>query len=738
MFERALWITADPNNKDPNKKWNVRTKIEEMPPAPYITRGFDTAAKAVSATLSIAALGQGAYYINGVRVPDSYLPTQPKNPMKTVPYRVYDVTDMLQPGRNRIGVILGNIGYNDLAVHDWRSNTKMLCQLDLRYDDGTEQSIVSDSSWRYHASPTLFSMFKCGEKYDARLAIPDWCMPDFDDSGFERVSLSRSPGGKLERSVCPPVRVKKELRGREISPGVFDFGEHGSGWVRIAVRGRAGSEIVIRYAENLTEDGRHVDQSNMVLPWDNKDMGHTDRYILCGKGEELWEQLFSYHGFRYAEITGAYDTLEATARIAYTDMPLVSAFECDNEIVNGIHQACLNSIRSNCHGALTDCPTREQSYWTGDAMFSAQAVNLAFDAEGMFTDWLRTFQDEQFPDGSLPCHIPTYDSLFGANFASGADWDSVIFHAPYYLFKYSGNRGIVDMMWDNMNRSLAFLGHSSESCLISNGIGDWAALEMLRLIRDPAFDIIGMCPKEITDTAYYRMDTLMMAHMAGLTGREEQPYRTLAENIRRDFRARYVREGRLTVRHITALSMAIFTGMLDEDEAKAEAAALNQMIVDDGYQFTCGLHGMRTIFDVLTRYGYAETLFKTVTNTQHYGYGYSVSHGFRTLPEHFAFDVKLAGARTRVCSRNHHYMSFVDTWFFEYLAGIQVLGFGQEGVRIAPCFVEGIGSLRAELRGIRVAYDAKEIRVDSPQPFTFVYDGKEKAYPAGSYGFPRG
>lgn len=118
-------------------------------------------------------------------------------------------------------------------------------------------------------------------------------------------------------------------------------------------------------------------------------------------------------------------------------------------------------------------------------MFSAQAVNLAFDAEGMFTDWLRTFQDEQFPDGSLPCHIPTYDSLFGANFASGADWDSVIFHAPYYLFKYSGNRGIVDMMWDNMNRSLAFLGHSSESCLISNGIGDWAALEMLRLIRDP-------------------------------------------------------------------------------------------------------------------------------------------------------------------------------------------------------------------------------------------------------------
>lgn len=115
------------------------------------------------------------------------------------------------------------------------------------------------------------------------------------------------------------------------------------------------------------------------------------------------------------------------------------------------------------------------------------------------------------------------------------------------------------------------------------------------------------------------------------------------------------------------------------------------MIVDDGYQFTCGLHGMRTIFDVLTRYGYAETLFKTVTNTQHYGYGYSVSHGFRTLPEHFAFDVKLAGARTRVCSRNHHYMSFVDTWFFEYLAGIQVLGFGQEGVRIARALWRGSG-----------------------------------------------
>ena len=156
-------------------------------------------------------------------------------------------------------------------------------------------------------TPTLFSMFRCGEKYDARLAIPDWCMPDFDDSGFEPVSLSRSPGGRLERSVCPPIRVKKELPGKQLAPGLFDFGEHGSGWVRIAVRGPAGSEIVIRYAENLTEDGQHVDQSNMVLPWDNKDMTHTDRYILCGEGEETWEQLFSYHGFRYVEITGAYD-----------------------------------------------------------------------------------------------------------------------------------------------------------------------------------------------------------------------------------------------------------------------------------------------------------------------------------------------------------------------------------------------------------------------------------------------
>lgn len=737
MFDHALWITADPNNKDPNKKWNVRKELEEMPPAPYITRGFDVAQHLTSAIFSIAALGQGAYYLNGMRIPDSYQPTQPKNPMKTVPYRVYDVTDMLRPGRNRLGVILGNIGYNDLAVYNWRSNAKMLCQQDLHYADGTETTIVSDSSWRCHASPTLFSMFRCGEKYDARLAIRDWCMPDYDDSGFEHVSLSRSPGGRLERSVCPPIRVKKMLPGKEIAPGIFDFGEHGSGWVRITVRGTAGSEIVIRYAENLTADGQHVDQSNMVLPWDNKDVTHTDRYILCGEGEETWEQLFSYHGFRYVEITGAYDALTVTACIAYSDMPLVSSFSCDNEIVNGIHQACLNSIRTNCHGALTDCPTREQSYWTGDAMFSAQAVNLAFDAEGMFTDWLRTVKDEQFPDGSLPCAIPTYNYLFGANFASGVDWDSVIFHVPYYLFKYSGNRDVVDMMWDNMNRSLSFFGHSSESNLVANGIGDWAALEMLRLIDDPAFDIIGMCPKEITDTAYYRMDTLMMAHMAKLTGRDEQPYLSLAEDIRRDFRARYVQEGRVTVRHITAISMAIFTGMLTDQEAEREAAALNQMIVDDGYQFTCGLHGMRTLFDVLTRYGYVETVFRTVTNTEHYGYGYSVSHGFKTLPEHFAFDVKLAGARTRVCSRNHHYMAFVDAWFFECLAGIQVHGFGREGVRIAPCFVEGIGSLQAELRGIRVSYDAQEIRVDCPQPFTIVLEGTEAAYPAGSYIFPR-
>lgn len=704
MFENAKWIT-----RSPWIRWGIENNPELFPPSPYITRSFVIEKQLDKAMLHIAGLGQAAYYLNGDRIPDSYRPTQVANPMLTVLYRSFDITALLKSGRNRIGVTLGNNLYNDRRVSRWRSTTKMIAQLELTYKDGSTDLIVSDTSWKTADSPTLFSMNRCGEKYDARKEIQGWCSADFDDTGWDNAHICKGPGGILRTTECPPVRVKREIPGKEIASGLFDFGENVSGWVRLNVTGRRGVEVTAKYSELLTEDKKHANQKN-ILSNVYGPMAHKDIYILKGGEEEEFEQLFSYHGFRYVEVEGEYDNVKVTALVSHTDIPPTADFTCDNDTINRIHELCVRSILTNCQDVLLDCPHREQNEWTGDGMLSAESASMGFDSYGMFYEWMLKFKDDQLPNGALPCIIPAKDALWEYNFANGPDWDSAIFHIPYYCFKYSGDRRIVDTMWENMNRSLQYFSTLSENGLLRAGVGDWAASG-------------ETCDKEITDTAYYRIAALMMAEMAEATGRSGTPYLELAERIKADFREKYVKDGMLADDHQAALAAVLFSKMMDGEEIATTARRLADHMKASGCHFICGVHGLRMIFDALSENGYTQVLFDTVVNPEYPGYGHMVKSGFTTLPEWFNY-----GA-----SQNHHFRSMVDTWFYKYLAGIRFNGFGFEHVEISPVFVAGITKLTAKVKGIKVSYDSEKITVCSPVAFTF----RQKRYLAGEYVFKK-
>ena len=708
MFENAKWIT-----RTPWIKWDFAKDPALLPPSPYLARAFVVEKPLASAVLNIVGLGQAAYYINGERIPDSVRPTHTFAPVRTVVYNTYNVTDLLREGKNRFGVTLGNNAYNDTGVTRWRSTTKMIAQLDLMYTDGETETIVSDASWKTADSPTVFSLRRCGEKYDARLEINGWCDADFDDSNWDAAYITKGPGGVLRPAICPPIKEIRRIAGKEIAPGVFDFGENTSGYVHMTVSGKRGEELGIKYAERLTEDQLHVDQSN-ILAGIYKPMAHKDVYVLKGEGEEQFEQLFSYHGFRYAEVEGNYDTVMLTAVVTHTDMPAVSEFFCDDQIINAIHKACVRSIVTNCQGAPIDCPHREQNEWTGDGMLSAEAISLGFDAYDMFYDWMLKFKDDQYPDGCLPCIIPVKEETWGYNFANGPDWDSAIFHIPYYCYKYTGDRRIVDTMWENMERSLKYFGTLSDTRLLNCGVGDWAQVGV-------------RCDREITDTAYYRIGALMMAEMAMATERDPVPFLELAAEIKRDFRAKYVKDGKMTDPHETALSAAVFARMLDGEEIAVAAKQLADTVAANGYRFVCGVHGLRMIFDALSENGYAQTVFDTVTNPAYPGYAHAIASGLDTLPENLDY----------ASSLNHHFRCPVDTWFYKYLAGIRVEGFGFDNVVIAPVFVNGINSVKATLRGITVSYDEKTVSVKSPHPFTLKLNDICERYAAGEYVFKR-
>lgn len=716
MFENAKWITRKP--------WTVwrMPEYSELPPAPFLIKDFMVDKPVETAILNITAYGQGAYFLNGCRITDSYLPTVHSVVSKTLVYSTYNITADLRVGKNRLGVVIGN-DFQVVHSNPFRGYVRMIAQLDISYSDGSSAQIVSDTSWKTADSPTLFDLRRCGEKYDARLKSDGWSTPEFDTGSWQNAFICKGLGGKFRQKIVEPIRIQAVLPGKEIADGVFDFGTNTCGWVRIKLRAKSGSEIAIKYAERLTEDRKSVDQSTV-----NEGGSHTDYYISAGdpNGEE-WEQSFIYHGFRYVQAEGEYDSIEVYAVVAFTDMLKASSFSCDNELINKIHTACVNSIQTNCHNLMTDCPHREQNFWTGDALASAESINIGFNAYNMLAEWAEHFKDSQLDDGQLPCIVPPFGFSWPYLFANGTDWDSALIHLPYYAFKYSGDSAIARKLWPNMNRLLTYFNSRTESRILNFGLGDWCCFD------ENGVTNAKMCPVEISDTCYYRIDTLMMSEMAEALGFDPTPYNVLADEIKTEFRNRFIVDGRLTSDIDTAVSMALFAGMYRTDEEQAEADRLAQSITSNGKRLFCGIHGVRTVFDMLTKFGYTQLAFDVLTNEKYPGYASAVSSGLDTLPETLNF----ASEKNTFKSLNHHFLSHVDAWFYKTLAGVRLNGFGFQNIEVEPIFVNGINELSAEIHRIKVSYNARQLRVESPFAFTLNFNGKSQFLNAGEYVFDR-
>lgn len=710
MFENAKWITRKP--------WIVWRIIPEweLSHAPYLVKSFDVAKKVSSAVLNIVGYGQGAYFINGKRIVDSYLPTVFSLTEKTVVYNSYDITEEIIAGKNKIGVILGN-NFQGSGQNAYKSFVKMIAQLDITYSDGTACTYVSDTSWKTADSPILYDARRVGEKFDARLKTDGWSNPEFDDTFWDNAVICKGAGGKFRQSIVEPIRIIKEIDGVELKNRIFDFKSNVSGWVKINVRGKSGSETVIKYSELLNDDGSALDRTSSCQGEGN----HKDVYILSGESNgEIWEQSFLYHGFRYVQIEGDCEILSVKAVVAYTDMPQVSDFACDNEVINLIHRACVNSLKTNCHGLMTDCPHREQNFWTGDALFSAESITLSFDAYRMLSEWAEHFDDTQLCDGQLPSIVPPFDRAWEYNFANGPDWDSALIHLPYYAFKYSGNRAIVDRLWNNMDLLLDYFAARSENSILNFGLGDWGTFEE------------EGCPVEISDTCFYRIDALMMSEMATATSRNPQKYDLLAQKIKSEFRGKYIKDGKLLSNSDTAVAMCLLAKMYEPFEAQAEADRLANNIIAKGKRICCGTHGVRSVFDMLSEYGYTQLAFDVTVNDKYPGYAATVKDGFDTLPEFFDYK-----NRSHTPSFNHHFLSHIDAWLYKSLAGIKVNGIGYDDVVIEPTFVDGISCLKAETHGIKVEYNEKEITVNCPYPFTVKLAGCVKKSAPGKYKFSR-
>lgn len=712
MFENAKWIA-----QEDYRSWRHPPHAEPLP-SPYIVRDFEIGEGVRSVRLAVAGLGQAAYYLNGERIPGVVHPQHQSTYAKSVIYTDLDLTALVRVGKNRFGAVLGHLMLCDPEYYFAMSLPRMIADMVIEYEGGRCEHIVSNTSFLVHESPTLFSLRRCGERYDARREIPAWSDPATPLDGWRPASICASPGGALRPTVCPPKRITAEIEGREIAPGLFDFGEHLSGWVEIVTEGVCENEISVCYSEWLTDDGLHISQEGL-MPGTHRPMLHRDVYIPRGAAGERFEPLFTYHGFRYAEITGA-KGVRAIAKKAHTDLTPLATFTSENEILTRIHEACHRSILACAQGAMLDCPQREQNEWTGDGMLTAEVVSMEFDSYDFYYEWMTKFKEEQLPSGQLPSIVPCR-SNWPFNFANGLDWSSAIVHIPYYAYKHSGDARILHLMWEPMVAAMEYFATRSESNLMDFGVGDWVA-------RAPK------PPIELTDTVYYRIDALMMAEMAAVLGKDPARWQALADAIRREFRAKYVKDGRLIEKGLTAYIAPIYAGMLDEGELAYHLEAAAAIVEADGFSFTCGVHGLRMLFDVFGSHGYHELILRVLTNTAAPGYAKAVADGLLTLPEEFNYRTS-ENDNGKYPSLNHQFTATVDGWFFRYLAGIRPSAFGDGRTVIAPALSPALPDFSAEVRGITVERRKGRFTVTCPHPFHLVLGERSGDYPAGKYEF---
>ncbi|MDP4292349.1 MAG: family 78 glycoside hydrolase catalytic domain, partial [Bacteroidota bacterium] len=682
--------------------WISDDKSINVKPAPYFRKGFTVAKKVKSARAYIAVAGLYELSINGMRVGDHRLdPVYTRFDRRTM-YVAYDVTSMLNEGKNAIGVLLGNGWYNlqSTAVWEfhkapWRNRPAFCMDLRITYEDGSIETIKTDKDWKTALSPIIFNSIYTGEHYDARLEIPGWDNADFNDSGWTNVIFRAAPSQNIVSQSLQPIRNIEEIPAKSMNriddtTFVFDLGRNIAGVSRLRVKGDAGTIIRLKHSERLYQNGK-ADQSNISVhyrPTDETDPFQTDIFILSGQGEETFMPRFNYKGFQYVEVTSS-KPVELTRESLYgyfmhSDVPVVGNVASSNPTIDKIWSATNHSYLSNLFGYPTDCPQREKNGWTGDAHIASETGLYNFDGITIYEKWLQDHRDEQQPNGVLPAIIPS--NGWGYEWANGPDWTSTIAIIPWNIYLFYGDSKLLNDCYDNIKRYVDHITSLSPNGLTTWGLGDWVPVK-------------SKSPVELTSSIYYFVDATILAKSAKLFGKKDDfvTYTALAEKIRNAINTKYLNTetGIYGSGFQTELSAPLFWGVVPTKLKEKVAANLAKRIEADNWHLDVGLLGTKAVLNALSENGYADAAYKVASQETFPSWGWWIVNGATTLYENWPIDAKSD------ISMNHIMFGEIGAWLYKGLGGIKPdeTHPGFKNVLIEPHFVEGLDHFEASHAG---------------------------------------
>lgn len=678
-------------------------------PARYFRKAFRIDARIVRATLYICGLGSYEAYVNGEKIgEDEVLAPTLSEYDKTVYYNTYDVTDLVTTGRNAIGVVLGggrytsmrlgaNDGIPDIKHYDL---PKLIAQLEVTYNGGETDIIGTDASWKCTAEgPIRYSSEFDGEFYDARAEIPEFANPFFNDRKWADASIFSAPIGTLTPQPNPNIRIQDRIVPVSVSRKgdrfILDMGQNMVGWLQIKAHGTPGDTLTLRFSESLQSDG-NLYTENL------RNAEVTDRYVIRDRRDFVWHPTFTYHGFRFVEVSGlSYEPVaeDFEGQVFYDRMATTGVFETSDPTINEVFGNAFRGIRGNYRGMPTDCPQRDERMgWLGDRTTGCYGESYVFDNHLLYAKWNRDIRETQRPSGQIPDVCPAYWQMWSDNMT----WPGAFLTTADMIWQRWGDTRPIRDGYDAMKLWMGYMKekYGDNGIITKDTYGDWCMPpESLGLIhsKDPSRITEGA----LISTAFYYRFCKMMSRFAVVSGNREDAayFEDEAALTRKAFNDKFFfkRLGYYSNNTVTANILPLYFGMVPEGyEEKVFGRIVEKTEKDFGGHVSVGVVGIQQLMRALTEFGRLDMAVRMATDTTYPSWGYMAQQGATTIWE-------LWNGNTAAPAMNsgNHVMILGDllVWYFEYLGGIKPAEPGYKRIRLQPWIPD-------ELDYVKCSYDS--------------------------------
>ena len=688
------------------------------------------------ATLTITGMGVYVAAINDVRVGEYILAPGFTTYKKRLQYQIYDVTELLNEGEdNEIRILLGKgwyrsrlVGWQPSPVQEaYRKNPAgLLAELEITYQNGSFERIVTDLSWTVRESRVRFSEIYDGEIFDASK----------EPGPVQGVKVFDGPDDTLIEQEGPEIREMERLSVRAVltTPAgetVLDFGQEITGYVQIHVDAAKGDVIDLSFGEMLDADGNFYNA--------NYRSAKAQYHYTCRDGEQTWNPLLTFYGFRYVRVNEFPGGPQKAFREAFTaivvqsDMKRTGWIETSDPLVNRLVSNAVWSQKCNFLDVPTDCPQRDERLgWTGDAQVFAKTACYNFDTEQFYEKWLGDLMADQQESGAVGIVIP---DLIGDN-GSSAAWGDVATILPWEMYLAFGDAYILSRQFDSMRRWVDYITNATTTPYMWTGgthFADWLGLDA------PSGSYKGSTREDLIATAFYAHSAELVVKAGHVIGADVASYETLYEKIREAFQEAFPQ-------YETQTECVLAAHFALAKDPQAAADRLAQMVQDAGVQLKTGFVGTPYLLHVLSSFGYEKLAWSLLLRKEYPSWLYPVQKGATTIWEHWDGIMEDGSFwSTDMNSFNHYAYGSVLDWIYGVAAGIRPIeeAPGYEKVSVAPHPDKRMGWLEARYDSAcgmitsRWSYEESWVRyeITTPVDAWITIDGESRWVEPGSYLF---